>query len=57
MAYLAVMFRLYNRAKYNDQAFLVEIFLIGLLNESLKLQIVLHHRRCTRLQDAEGGSG
>ena len=45
MAYLAVMFRLYNRAKYNDQAFLVERFLIGLLNESLKLQIVMHHRR------------
>ena len=44
MAYLAVMFRLYNRAKYSDQAFLVERFLIGLLNESLKLQIVLHHR-------------
>ena len=39
------MFRLYNRAKYNDQAFLVERFLIGLLNESLKLQIVMHHRR------------
>ena len=44
MAYLAIMFRLYNRAKYNDQAFLVERFLMGLLNESLKLQIVLHHR-------------
>ena len=44
MAYLAIMFRLYNRAKYNYQAFLVERFLIGLLNESLKLQIVLHHR-------------
>ena len=44
MAYLAVMFRLYNRAKYNDPAFLVERFLMGLLNEALKLQIVLHHR-------------
>ena len=44
MAYLAVMYRLYTRAKYNDQAFLVEKFLIGLLNEALKLQIVMHHR-------------
>ena len=43
MAYLAVMYRLYTRAKYNDQAFLVEKFLIGLLNEALKLQIVMHH--------------
>ena len=44
MAYLAVMYRLYNRAKYNDPAFLVERFLMGLLNEALKLQIVMHHR-------------
>ena len=44
MAYLAVMYWLYTRAKYNDQAFLVERFLMGLLNESLKLQIVMHHR-------------
>ena len=44
MAYLAVMYRLYTRAKYNDQAFLVEKFLAGLLNEALKLQIVMHHR-------------
>ena len=45
MAYLAVMYRLYNRAKYNDPAFLVERFLMGLLNEALKLQIVMHHRK------------
>ena len=44
MAYLAVMFQLYTRVKYNNQAFLVERFLMGLLNESLKLQIVMHHR-------------
>ena len=44
MAYLAVMYRLYTRARYNDQAFLVERFLIVLLNESLKLQIIMHHR-------------
>ena len=45
LAYLAVMYRLYNRAKYNDPAFLVERFLMGLLNEALKLQIVMHHRK------------
>ena len=45
MAYLAVIYRLYNRAKYNDPAFLVERFLMGLLNEALKLQIVMHHRK------------
>ena len=44
MAYLAVMYRLYTRGRYNNQAFLVERFLIGLLNEALKLQIVMHHR-------------
>ena len=37
MAYLAVMYRLYNRAKYNDQAYLVEKFLAGLLNEALEV--------------------
>ena len=45
LAYLAVMYRLYNRAKYNDPAFLLERFLMGLLNEALKLQIVMHHRK------------
>ena len=45
LTYLSVMYRLYNRAKYNDPAFLVERFLMGLLNEALKLQIVLHHRK------------
>ena len=44
MAYLAVMHRLYTRAQYNDEAYLVEKFLAGLLNEALKLQIVMHHR-------------
>ena len=44
MAYLAVMYRLYTRARYNDQAFLVQKFLIRLLNEAMKLQIVMHHR-------------
>ena len=38
------MYRLYTRAKYNDQAFLVKKFLIGLLNKALKLQIIMHHR-------------
>ena len=45
LTYLSVMYRLYNRAQYNDPAFLVERFLMGLLNESLKLQIVMHHRK------------
>ena len=45
LTYLSVMYRLYNRAKYHDPAFLVERFLMGLLNESLKLQIVMHHRK------------
>ena len=44
LTYLSVMYRLYNRAKYQDPAFLVERYLMGLLNESLKLQIVLHYR-------------
>ena len=44
LTYLSVMYRLYNRAKYQDPAFLVERYLMGLLNESLKLQIVMHHR-------------
>ena len=44
LTYLSVMHRLYVRAKYNDQAFLVERYVMGLLNEALKLQIVLHHR-------------
>ena len=43
LTYLSVMYRLYNRAKYQDPAFLVERYLMGLLNESLKLQIVMHH--------------
>ena len=45
LTYLSVMYRLYNRAKYQDPAFLVERYLMGLLNESLKLQIVMHHRK------------
>ena len=47
MAYLSIMLRLYNRAQYNDQNYLVERFLAGLLNEALKLQIVLHHKNAT----------
>ena len=45
LTYLSVMYRLYTRAKYQDPAFLVERYLMGLLNESLKLQIVMHHRK------------
>ena len=41
------MLRLYNRAQYNDQNYLVKRFLAGLLNEALKLQIVLHHKTVT----------
>ena len=44
LTYLSVMHRLYVRAKYTDQAFLVERYVMGLLNEALKLQIVLHHK-------------
>ena len=44
MAYLAVMHQLYTRAQYNDEAYLVEKFLAGLLNEALKLQIIMQHR-------------
>ena len=51
MAYLAVM---YTRAKYNDQAFLVEKFLARLLNEALKLQIVMHHRTANDYETMRG---
>ena len=44
MAYLSIMLRLYNRAQYNEQNYLIERFLAGLLNETLKLQLILHHK-------------
>ena len=47
MAYLSIMLRLYNRAQYNDQSYLIEWFLAGLLNETLKLQLILHHKQAT----------
>ena len=47
MAYLSIMLILYNRAQYNDQNYLIETFLARLLNEALKLQIVLHHKTAT----------
>ena len=54
MVYLAVMYRLYTRAKYNNQAFLVEKFLAGLLNKALKLQIVMHHRTANSYETMRG---
>ena len=47
MAYLSIMLRLYNRAQFNDQSYLIERFLAGLLNETLKLQLILHHKQAT----------
>ena len=47
MAYLSIMLHLYNRAQYNDQSYLIERFLAGLLNETLKLQLILHHKQAT----------
>ena len=47
MAYLSIMLRLYNRAQYNDQSYLIKRFLAGLLNETLKLQLILHHKQAT----------
>ena len=47
MAYLLIMLRLYNRAQYNNQNYLIERFLAGLLNETLKLQLILHHKQAT----------
>ena len=45
MAYLSIMLRLYNRAQFNHQSYLIERFLAGLLNETLKLQLILHHKQ------------
>ena len=47
MAYLSIMLRLYNRAQYNNQSYLIEQFLARLLNETLKLQLILHHKQAT----------
>ena len=47
MAYLSIMLRLYNRAQFNDQTYLVERFLARLLNETLKLQLILHYKHAT----------
>ena len=47
MAYLSIMLCLYNRAQYNDQSYLIKRFLAGLLNETLKLQLILHHKQAT----------
>ena len=47
MAYLSIMLRLYNRAQFNYKSYLVELFLAGLLNETLKLQLILHHKQAT----------
>ena len=47
MAYLSIMLHLYNRAQFNDQTYLVERFLAGLLNETLKLQLILHYKHAT----------
>ena len=47
MAYLSIMLRLYNRAQFNNQSYLIERFLARLLNETLKLQLILHHKQAT----------
>ena len=44
MAYLAIMLRLYTRAKLNDETYFVEKFLTGLLNEALRNEIIMHHK-------------
>ena len=50
MAYLSIMLRLYNRAQFNDETYLVERFLAGLLNETLKLQLILHYKHVTNYE-------
>ena len=47
MPYLSTMLQLYNRAQYNNQNYLIERFLAGLLNKTLKLQLILHHKHAT----------
>ena len=44
MAYLAIMLRLYTRAKLNDETYLVEKFLMGFLNKALRNEIIMHHK-------------
>ena len=57
MAYLSIMLCLYNRAQFNDQSYLVKRFLAGLLNETLKLQLILHHKQATDYETMRAARG